>query len=85
MIGQYLSNTNESATVPVLQKILELNKSQGKQKGAFTGTCKEARRPCPCSAPVLAVLGSRVEVGIGPCRCGTQHGPHVFHVVLRAM
>jgi len=28
MIGQYLSNTNENATVPVLQKILELNKAQ---------------------------------------------------------
>ena len=28
MIEQYLLNTNESATVPVLQKILELNKAQ---------------------------------------------------------
>jgi hypothetical protein len=27
MIGQYLSNTNESATIPILQKILELNKA----------------------------------------------------------
>jgi len=27
MIEQYLSQTNESATVPVLQKILELNKA----------------------------------------------------------
>jgi len=25
MIGQYLSNTNENATVPVLQKFFELN------------------------------------------------------------
>jgi hypothetical protein len=25
MIEQYLSNTNESATIPILQKILELN------------------------------------------------------------
>jgi len=28
MIRQYLSQTNESATVPVLQKFLELNKAQ---------------------------------------------------------
>ena len=28
MIGQYLSQTNESATVPVLQNFLELNKAQ---------------------------------------------------------
>jgi len=28
MIGQYLSNTNESATVPILQNLLELNKVQ---------------------------------------------------------
>jgi len=27
MIGQYFSQTNESATVPVLQNILELNKA----------------------------------------------------------
>ena len=27
MIGQYLSNTNESATVSIFQKILELNKT----------------------------------------------------------
>jgi hypothetical protein len=27
MIGQYLSQTNESATVPVLQNFLELNKA----------------------------------------------------------
>jgi len=27
MIRQYLSNTNESATIPILQKILELNKA----------------------------------------------------------
>jgi len=27
MIEKYLSNTNENATVPVLQKILELNKA----------------------------------------------------------
>ena len=27
MIGQYLSNTNESAIVSILQKILELNKA----------------------------------------------------------
>jgi len=27
MIGQYLSNTNESATVSISQKILELNKA----------------------------------------------------------
>jgi len=27
MIGQYLSNTNESATVPILQKNLEVNKA----------------------------------------------------------
>jgi len=32
MIGQYLSQTNESATVPVLQKILELNKALGNFK-----------------------------------------------------
>jgi len=29
MIGQYLSNTNESATVSISQKILELNKAYG--------------------------------------------------------
>jgi len=28
MIGQFLSNTNESATVSILQKNLELNKAQ---------------------------------------------------------
>jgi len=27
MIEQYLSNTNESTTIPILQKILELNKA----------------------------------------------------------
>ena len=27
MIGQYLSNTNEKATVSILQNILELNKA----------------------------------------------------------
>jgi hypothetical protein len=27
MIRQYLSNTNESATIPILQKNLELNKA----------------------------------------------------------
>jgi len=27
MIGQYLSNTNENATVSILQKNLELNKA----------------------------------------------------------
>jgi hypothetical protein len=27
MIGQYLSNTNESATISILQKKLELNKA----------------------------------------------------------
>ena len=27
MIGQYLSNTNESATMSISQKILELNKA----------------------------------------------------------
>jgi len=25
MVGQYLSNTNESATIPILQKNLEVN------------------------------------------------------------
>ena len=29
MIGQYLSNTNESATISILQKFLELNKALG--------------------------------------------------------
>ena len=28
MIGQYLSNTNENATVSILQKNLELNKAK---------------------------------------------------------
>jgi len=28
MIGQYLSNTNKSATIPILQFFLELNKAQ---------------------------------------------------------
>jgi len=28
MIGQYLSNTNESATIPILQNFLELNKAE---------------------------------------------------------
>jgi hypothetical protein len=27
MIEQYFSNTNESATIPILQKILEVNKA----------------------------------------------------------
>ena len=29
MIGQYLSNTNESATMSILQNFLELNKALG--------------------------------------------------------
>ena len=29
MIKQYLSNTNESATISILQKFLELNKALG--------------------------------------------------------
>jgi len=29
MIGQYLSNTNESATIPILQIFLKLNKAYG--------------------------------------------------------
>jgi len=33
MIGQYLSNTNEKATVSILQNILELNKVQEKKEG----------------------------------------------------
>ena len=32
MIGQYLSNTNEKATVSILQNILELKKAQSGQK-----------------------------------------------------
>jgi len=32
MIEQYLSNTNESATIPILQKNLELNKALVPQK-----------------------------------------------------
>jgi hypothetical protein len=35
MIGQYLSNTNESATVPVLQNFLELNKALAGAGGYF--------------------------------------------------
>jgi len=34
MIGQYLSNTNEKATVSILQNILELNKArEGGRRG----------------------------------------------------
>jgi hypothetical protein len=33
MIGQYLSNTNESATVPVLQNFLELIEEIGEGSG----------------------------------------------------
>jgi len=29
MIGQYLSNTNESVTIHILQKNLEVNKAKG--------------------------------------------------------
>ena len=32
MIGQYLSNTNESAIVSIFQKNLELNKARGSVK-----------------------------------------------------
>ena len=38
MIGQYLSNTNEKATVSILQNILELNKPQNK--------CKNMQQVC---------------------------------------
>jgi len=31
MIGQYLLNTNKNATISILQKILELNKTVGVQ------------------------------------------------------
>ena len=40
MIGQYLSNTNESATVLILQKNLELNKALVNNTSS---TCKESR------------------------------------------
>jgi len=46
MIGQYLLNTNEKATLSILQNILELNKAKGlpgrgwrQQKGAAAGAC----------------------------------------------
>jgi len=34
MIGQYLSNTNESATIPILQNFLKLNKEEEYRKEA---------------------------------------------------
>ena len=37
MIGQYLSNTNEKATVSILQNILELNKALGGLEVGFDG------------------------------------------------
>ena len=36
MIGQYLSNTNENATVSILQKFLELNKAVHAKFSAIT-------------------------------------------------
>ena len=38
MIGQYLSQTNESATVPILQKFLELNKALMSRSGSIEPT-----------------------------------------------
>jgi hypothetical protein len=43
MIGQYFSQTNESATVPVLQKNLELNKAMA----ALPCICMDASHQCP--------------------------------------
>jgi hypothetical protein len=33
MIGQYLSNTNESGIIPILQNLLEVNKAQTSERG----------------------------------------------------
>jgi len=44
MIGQYLSQTNESATVPVLQNFLELNKAQVKIR--FRMDFQQSSGPC---------------------------------------
>jgi len=42
MIGQYLSNTNESATVSIFQKNLKLNKAKfvGRKYWVLLGMCK---------------------------------------------
>jgi hypothetical protein len=42
MIGQYLSNTNEKATVPILQNILELNKARIQRGNAPKSPFKNA-------------------------------------------
>jgi len=39
MIGQYLSNTNESTTVFILPKILELNKALAEKWCHTVGNC----------------------------------------------
>jgi len=36
MIGQFLSNTNESATVSILQNFLKLNKAQESTSGTLS-------------------------------------------------
>jgi len=46
MIGQYLSNTNERATVSILQNILELNKALGEGEGDGTKQAVEWMDSC---------------------------------------
>jgi hypothetical protein len=54
MIGQYLSNNNENATVPILQKKLHLNRAQGcsviHQNDPKPHGITSAGFVCPCSS-----------------------------------
>jgi len=48
MIGQFLSNTNESATVSILQNFLELNKALVKFEEARWQAGAPRRSQCRC-------------------------------------
>ena len=45
MIGQYLSNTNKSATVSILQNFLELNKAKDSRQVKNSSDAAEDHRP----------------------------------------
>jgi len=67
MIGQYLLNTNETATVSILQNILELNKALGGDRRT------KARNEQPTSGAHPRRARSRAGAGRGRglrgCEC----------------
>jgi len=63
MFGQYLSNTNESATIPVLQIFFELNKAKFLKvpmllnlAASVTSHIKDAQRFCHLLTADLSAL-----------------------------